>query len=168
MTPAPHGTHGFTLLEVMAVLVIIGIVLSFVTLSAGGDKRAQEMEREAQRLIALLQLASDEAVTRSEQLAVHVGESDYAFMILENGQWSPLVDDQDLRARQLPAGVELRLELQDSPPPALTEKKEEEDQPQIFLLSSGEMTPFVLTFWSPASEQRYQVKATLLGRLELE
>jgi general secretion pathway protein H len=154
------------LLEVMAVVVIIGIVLSFVTLSLGGDKRAQEMEREAQRLVALLQMASDEAVSRSEQLAMRVGENDYEFMVLENNQWLPLADDRPLRPRTLPAGIELRLELQDNPPPALTVEKE--DQPQVFLLSSGEMTPFVVTFSSPGSEQRYHIKATLLGRLELE
>jgi general secretion pathway protein H len=154
------------LLEVMAVLVIVGIILSFMTLSTGGDKRAEEMEREAQRLVALLQMASEEAVSRSEQLAMRVGESDYEFMILENRQWLPLADDRPLRPRKLPDGIELRLELQDNPPPAMT--AENEDQPQVFLLSSGEMTPFVLTFSSPGSEQRYHIKATLLGRLELE
>jgi hypothetical protein len=60
----------------------------------------------------------------------------------------------------------MRLELQDNPPPSLT--AEQEDQPQVFLLSSGEMTPFVLTFSAPGTEQRYHIKATLLGRLELE
>jgi len=150
----------------MAVLVIVGIILTFMTLSTGGDKRAAEMEREARRLVALLQMASDEAVSRSEQLAMRVGERDYEFMILENNQWLPLADDRPLRPRQMPADIELRLELQDNPPPALT--AEQEDQPQVFLLSSGEMTPFVLTFSSPKSEQRYHIKATLLGRLELE
>jgi general secretion pathway protein H len=154
----------------MAVLVIVGIIVSFMTLSSGGDKHAREMEREAQRLVALLQMASDEAVTRSEQLAMRVGETDYEFMVLENQQWLPLTDDQVLRPRQLPDGIELRLELQDNPPPALTAEAEDEDQPQpqVFLLSSGEMTPFVLTFSSPGSEQRYHIKATLLGHLELE
>lgn len=159
-------TPGFTLLEVMVVLVIVGIILTFFTLSVGGDRRAEEMQREAQRLVALLQMASEQAQTRSEQLAMRVGDSDYEFMILQNHQWQPLADDDILRSRTLPKGIELRLELQDNPPPSLT--AENEDQPQVFLLSSGEMTPFVLTFSAPDSEQRYHIKATLLGRLELE
>lgn len=159
--------RGFTLLELMAVLVIIGIVLTFFTLSVGGDKRAEEMQREAQRLLALLQMASEEAVMRSEQLAMRVGDNDYEFMIRENNQWLPLADDGPLRPRTLPKGIELKLDLQDNPPPGMT--AENEDQPQVFLLSSGEMTPFVLTFSAPgSSEQRYHIKATLLGRLELE
>jgi len=158
--------RGFTLLEVLAVMVIVGIVLTFMTLAVDTDSRAREMEREAQRLLALLQLASEEAVLRSEQLALRVGETDYEFMILQNNEWLPLDDDRPLRRRELPAGIELELELQDNPPPGLA--AEDEEQPQVFLLSSGEMTPFVLTFSAPGSEQRYYLKATLLGRLELE
>jgi general secretion pathway protein H len=158
--------RGFTLLEVLAVMVIVGIVLTFMTLAVDTDSRAREMEREAQRLLALLQLASEEAVLRSEQLALRVGETDYEFMILENNEWLPLNDDRPLRARELPAGIELELELEDNPPPGLT--AEDEEQPQVFLLSSGEMTPFVLTFSAPGSERHYYLRATLLGRLELE
>ena len=60
----------------------------------------------------------------------------------------------------------MRLELQDNPPPGLT--AENEDQPQVFLLSSGEMTPFILTMTADETEQRVYIKASLLGRLELE
>jgi len=148
------------------VLVIVGIIITFMTLSTGGDSRAEQMEREARRLVALLQLASEEAVMRSEQLAIRIGESDYAFMILQSNQWLPLEDDQSLRPREMPAGIELKLELEENPPPGLT--AEDTDQPQVFLLSSGEMTPFILHLSAPGTEQHYQIKATLLGHLELE
>lgn len=163
---ALRAERGFTLLEIMAVLVIVGIVLTFVTLSTGGDTRAEQLQREAQRLVALLDLAQEEAVMRSEQLALRVGESDYEFMILEGNEWMALGDERPLRPRELPRGIELRLELQDNPPPGLT--AENEDQPQVFLLSSGEMTPFILTLSAAETERRFQIKASLLGRLELE
>jgi general secretion pathway protein H len=149
----------------MAVLVIIGIILTFMTL-ATGDRRAQELQREAERLVALLRLAGEEAVTRSEQLAVRVGDHDYAFLILADRHWVPLADDRPLRPRTLPESIELDLELQDNPPPDMGAEKE--DPPQIFLLSSGEMTPFILTFSDRGTERRYRIKASLLGRLELE
>ena len=46
--------------------------------------------------------------------------------------------------------------------------EEEAESPQVFLLSSGEMTPFVVTFSAAETEQRFQIKASLLGQLELE
>lgn len=158
--------RGFTLLEIMAVMVIVGIVLTFMTLSSGGDRRAEQMEREAQRLVALVRLASDEAVMRSEELALRIGETDYAFMILQDNKWLPLADDRPLRPRTLPDGIEMQLDLQDNPP--LQATAEESEQPQVFLLSSGEMTPFILTLSAPETEQRYSIKASLLGRLEME
>jgi len=158
---------GFTLLELMVVLVIIGVVMTFVTLSMGGDRRADELDREAHRLAALLELASDEAVLRSEQLAVRFGNSDYEFFRLEGDQWLPMADDAQFRQRELPKGVFLDLELEDSPPLGL-ETEEDKQMPQVFLLSSGEMTPFILTFSAQETKQRYKIRAGLTGQMELE
>lgn len=148
-------------------LVIIGVVMTFVTLSMGGDRRADELGREARRLAALLELASDEAVLRSEQLAVRFGNSDYEFFKLVGGQWLPMADDAQFRQRDLPKGVFLDLELEDSPPLGL-DTEEDKQMPQVFLLSSGEMTPFILTFSAKETKQRYRIKAGLTGQMELE
>ncbi len=158
--------RGFTLLELMVVIIIIGVILTFVGLSPGGDARAEQLQREASRLVALIDMASEQAVMRSEQLAIRFSDNGYQFMLLQTDGWAELQDDGPLRARTLPKGIELRLELEENPPPGL--QAQDAEAPQVFLLSSGEMTPFTLTFSAPESEQRFVVKASLLGKLELE
>ena len=80
----------------------------------------------------------------------------------------------------MPEGVDLRLEVEGEPP-ILTATtiddveyqqddpdEEEELQPQVFILSSGEMTPFTVTFMSRLSRIRYHLTASVLGTLDWE
>ena len=173
---------GFTLLELMVVLVIIGIILTFTMLSVGGDDIGELMEQETHRMTTLLELASDEAVLRGEELAVLFSEEGYEFLVLIEERWQTTTEDGLLKAYTLPADIELRLEIEGEPPiltasaagdeavvyEADDEEEEEELQPQVFILSSGEMTPFTVILMSPQSRLRYHLTASLLGSLSWE
>ena len=171
---------GFTLLELMVVLVMIGVIFTFAMLSLGGDDYAELMERESHRMTTLLGLASDEAVLRGEELAVLFSEDGYEFLILVEDRWRATGEDGLLKAYTLPADIELRLEIEGEPP-ILTaaaakeddadkddEDEEESLQPQVFILSSGEMTPFTVILESRQSRFRYFLTASLLGSLSTE
>ena len=169
---APRWSAGFTLLELMVVLVLVGIIFSFAMLSLGGDDLGEMMEQETRRLVTLLELASDEAVLRGEELAVQFSADGFEFLILQNAVWQASGEDGLLKAYELPPGIELRIEV-DGDPPVLVEQDEEEDEedsetPQVFILSSGEMTPFTATLQSRDSEVRYLLSATVLGQLDWE
>lgn len=165
---------GFTLLELMVVLVLIGIIFSFAVLSLGGDDMAELMERETRRLAAVLDMAGSEAVLRGEELAVYFSETGYEFLILQEDAWQVTEDNTLLKAHSLPAGIFIRLEV-DGDPPVLTavpedadDSLEEEQTPQVYILSSGEMTPFSATLEADLSERRYHLSATILGELSWE
>ena len=138
----PSG--GFTLLEVLVVLVIIGVVIGLAVLAV--DTRPEELRREGSRLASLLDLAAEEAVMNGREYRVVLHRRDYAFELLQNGKWQGSEDDM-LRPRQLPDGMGLELRIEDqpqqlseaAPPPGQT------DPVALFLLSSGEITPFELT-----------------------
>ena len=167
---APGRSAGFTLLELMVVLVLVGIIFSFAMLSLGGDDLGEMMEQETRRLATLLALAADEAVLRGEELAVHFNDEGYEFLVLQDTGWQPSGEDGLLKAYTLPAGIEIRLEV-DGDPPGLTQQDEDSDEsltPQVFILSSGEMTPFTASLQAHDSTSRYRLSATVLGQLDWE
>jgi general secretion pathway protein H len=57
-----HRQHGLTLLELLVVLAIIGFAMAGVSLSLR-DSRQTQLEREAQRLVALLEAARAQSRT---------------------------------------------------------------------------------------------------------
>ena len=57
--PAPAASAGFTLIEVLVVLVLIGVIAGLATLSLGNGAE-RELRKESDRLAAVLRLARDE------------------------------------------------------------------------------------------------------------
>ena len=153
-------------MELLVVLLIIGIMVTFAGLSLRGDPWDERLREETRRLAALLELAAEDALLETRELAVRFEPDGYRFLRLQQGQWVG-VPEGVLRPRQLPPGLELELRLQEDAP-RLDDREEEQGGPQVYLLSSGEMTPFTLRLQTPERDYRYELRADLLGRLEWE
>lgn len=165
------GCRGFTLLELLVVLVLIGIILSFAVLSIGDGGRQDRLKREAQRIQAVLSLAGEEAVLRSLELGVMVQRQGYAFAFFDGDAWQPLADDEMFRDYPLPEEMELSLFMDGLQVilDAQATDKADEPSPQLLLFSSGERTPFELTLaYRDAPPLAYRLQAPLLGQMELE
>src|ERR1700761_5635640 len=84
---------GFTLIEMLVVLMIAGLLIAVVTLAPARNRRT-DLDEEAQRLATLLESADDEAQIRSVSIAWEPTNGGYAFYErTEGGRWRPLVDD---------------------------------------------------------------------------
>jgi len=168
---------GFTLIELMVVALIIGITLTYVVISFNRDVD-DEVQTEAQRLGALVTLAAQESVLHSTEHALEFGLDSYKFLILNESQWQAPEDDAMLRERTLPKGVTLELyleghEFEFEKEVATEEASDEEDEdqttgPRVYLLSSGEMTPFEAELRHEDGEARFVVKAGITGKVEIE
>lgn len=165
---------GFTLLEMLVVVLIIGIVTSFAVLSIGGDRRGEELERETLQFTELLRLAAEQTVLRGEEWGVQIGAHDYRFLVYTETAWVEQAEDPLFRVRTLAADTELQVELEGrdivlgAAGDAGEEPKTDVLKPTLFILSSGEISQFVATFSAPKTEQRYTVQADALGTLTLE
>lgn len=165
-----HASSGFTLLELLVVLVIIGILLTMASLSVGGGGEQRQLREEAQRLAALVTLASDEAVLKSQELMLAVEGNGYAFLTQDaEGKWVPVDESGSLRPRELPEWMHLSMTVDESLISEVTDESEEKkDEPgQVWILSSGEMSPFTLTL-SLDDGLEYRLRGDLLGNLKLD
>lgn len=87
-----RSSAGFTLLEMLVVLVIAGLLVALVTLAPSRNRRA-ELEEEAQRLASLLESAGDEAQVRSTVIAWQPVEGGYQFFErTQTGAWAPMAE----------------------------------------------------------------------------
>jgi general secretion pathway protein H len=103
--PRRSARGGFTLVEVLVVVVIIAVLVSLVAVKLAPDAR-QSLREEALRLAALLAHAREEALVTGAPLAWQRTERGYRFVQrAPDRTWAPVDRDPSLRPRELPAGV---------------------------------------------------------------
>ena len=156
-----HAERGFTLLELLAVIIIIGVIVSFANLSIG-QNTSRIVQDEAERLHGLIQLAGEEAVLQGRELALEFERHRYRFLELGNEGWQVVAEDKMFRERELPDAVDLELLLENT-------KASFDDKnklPKIFILSSGELTPFDMTLKTDEGEE-YMLQGQFNGKLAL-
>jgi type II secretion system protein H len=99
---------GFTLAEVLVVLLVIGLAAGLAYARLDSDPRSS-LEREARRLGAAMEHAASLAQWRNQVLGVSASGAEYRFWrretSLDGDRWVPLSDDDVLLAHALPPGV---------------------------------------------------------------
>ena len=90
---------GFTLLELLIVILIMGVILAAVGLNTTQTSK-QVLQQDVQRLAALMQLARDEAIVRNRLIALELDTNRYSFFIKIDNAWEPLQNDEVLRVRE--------------------------------------------------------------------
>lgn len=97
---------GFTLVEVLVVLVIVGVLLGLVSVNYSRDNR-QQLQQEAHRLALLLSHASNIARTTGQPVAWASQPQNYGFYGLsaDGKNWTLLLNESHLYTRQLPENM---------------------------------------------------------------
>ncbi|MCK6372091.1 MAG: type II secretion system minor pseudopilin GspH [Gammaproteobacteria bacterium] len=182
---------GFTLLELLVVMFIIGIIATMATLSIGVSSSDKGIEKELRRLGDLVQLARDDAVLQGREFGItfYAGEYEFSTYDPAENRWQPLGDgDAPFSPRPLPpesvAELEVEgrlLELGERSVPARQRERgdgerraaegggdaEDYGEPQILILSSGDVTPFELGLRPAAGGRGHSLNVTENGDTEL-
>lgn len=164
-----RGSPGFTLIEVLVVVVIIALGFLSFTLSVGLVGRDTEIDEEIDRLLALVNLAAEEAVMQGREYGLWLDRNAYEFFIFnpDTRTWMRPVDDEYFRARALPQDLEFKLWLEGRPVVLEGAQNPTDPRPHIMMLSSGELTAFELRLERSFSEESYTLRGDAGGTIEL-
>jgi general secretion pathway protein H len=185
-------------MEVLVVVVIIGIIVSAATISIGVLGGDREVEQETRRFWAVVRQAREEAEIQSLDIGIYIAANSYEFLYLDQQRnaWVPMAADSFYATRELPEGLRFRVwidnreiilkaRLPERKEPELPDEDEDEDPalamrrirelnarqenpPQIFVLSSGEVMPFELQIERDGVEAEWRMLARADHDLRLE
>ena len=149
---------GFTLIEIMVVMVILGLATGMAVMSFGGGKQERELQNEVNRLHAVLRFAAEEAIFSNEEIGVVIEEDHYDFVISdENRSWSS-IEKKPLTNYPIPGWISLdflregekrelvkRTQIEEFDGESnILDREEVSVKPSITLFSSGEVTGFTI------------------------
>jgi general secretion pathway protein H len=144
--------RGFTLVEILVVIVIMAIVISLAVLSISVTGRDTQIDQESQRIEGLIDMLHERALIEGHDFGLRLEPSAYEFVAYDTrrGQWMALDQEREFR-RLKPSDPNL---ASDVPPP-----------PQLAIAASGDSTPFRITLVRDETKARALISGDSLGRL---
>jgi len=162
---APDG--GFTLIEVLVVVVIIAVMTAVAVLSIGVLGRDRELDAEGDRFDDVVAAALEQAQLEGRDYGVWFGPNRYQVLSYSPalGHWDAVADDRLYEEHELPDGVTPALEMEGKTVPIELAKADAERVPQLLLFSSGDASPYRLTLSREGTDNRWLVEGQPDGTL---
>lgn len=169
---ARRANAGFSLLELLVVVAIIGLLVRAVTLSWDVLGNDREIEEETNRLRSMVDLLHEEALMQSRDYGVMFTETGYRFYVYDYQQLEWVLPQTDRLLEQHALRPQLSLSLlldgrQVPLDPDFDSQDVDNAEPQIMLLSSGEVTPFTIEMEREGIAGRFELTAELDGKVSV-
>lgn len=156
-------TRGFTLVEVLVVLLVMSIVTVVAMLTIGRhDTRV--MRSMAEELTQSFHLAEEQAMLAPAVLGFKAGPTTWQFYTLTNEAhptWEPL-EDTAFPVRSIPEGVVLSWHMLGST------AREADNLPAIIFSNNGDVTPFELSISKRGQHPAFIIKGEADGTITAE
>ena len=163
-TKPPSYKRGFSLIEILVVLVVIAFATKMVVYSLDGGAE-DALEKKALRLHTTINMASEFAILNQVELGFHIDEDVFEFLVFDGDKWVTFDREELFEPLTITEEFKLTLNLEDlawaqenlleqSNWRELMGSDDEESLlelkklkiPQVLILSSGEISAFQLIF----------------------
>jgi general secretion pathway protein H len=143
---APRAS-GFTLIEIMVVVLIIGVISAGIMLSINLTGRDKDLERESERFAALVNYAREQSELQTREYGLIFQNDSYEFVSFDTrrGLWRTVFEDDALVLRHLPDGLDLKLVVESRPIILKRPTDAQDKTPQVMIYSTGDLTSFQVT-----------------------
>jgi general secretion pathway protein H len=158
---------GYTLVEILIVLLIISIVTSIAVISIGRNEN-KEIESFANELSQMLSLAEEQAMLQPTVLGLMLSEHSLQFASFKAGSsaekntWIPL-QDTILGKHDIPNAIQVAVEVGGSRTNSLD--RDAKKNPPIIVSTNGEVTPFTIYLGKKGEKPRYIVTGDADGQI---
>lgn len=142
---------GFTLIEILIVIVILGITVGFALIAFGDFGESKRILFSAEQLANNLRLAQQQAILESSTMGLRIDNVSYQILKFQNSsEWKVISNKGIFKINYFPKNTVITLK---------TSSKPAQGTPAIIIHSSGDITPFTIVFGTSKEE----VVTTLTG-----
>jgi len=165
-------SRGFTLIEILVVVVIIAFVTSIAILAVGTTGRDSQLDEETRRIEGLIGLLHERALLEGRDFGLRIEPAAYEFVVYDpnRDRWLTFDQETEFRHRELPKGLNFQLQLDSQivvikPIDRNLSSNEAPPTPQVAIAASGEGTPFRLTLMRDGTTATASVDGDALGKI---
>jgi general secretion pathway protein H len=168
---------GFTLIEILVVIVIIGIVTAGAMLSLSFTGPDRELHTEGDRLADLMNYAQEQGELQTRELGLYCTDHSYQFLAFDarRNLWVVIDDDDALRARTLPDAVKLQLDVEGRQVVLASTADEQKKKiapqdllPHVMIFSNGDLTSFRVTLEREGTDQTVTLAPDHQGKITVK
>lgn len=128
-----HAKRGFTLIEILVVIVIIGITIGFALLAFGDFGASRRVIVNAEQLSSYIKLLQQSAILENNNFGIYINNDGYTTYRLEQGQWQPMPTKSIFHPRSFPNTMTVQVQV-----------GSKDKGPDIVVDSSGDLSNFVI------------------------
>jgi general secretion pathway protein H len=150
--------QGFTLVEILIVMLIISIVASVAALTITTNQN-KNIENFTHQLVNIIQLSCEEAMLRPATLGLAFTSNTYQFYQFQK-KWIPLTD-KIYGKHSFSSSIKLSLKVQNKTVPL-------DGKPYLIISTSGDISPFVILIGKQNHSPLFKITGETNGNIKSE